>query len=172
MTDTRPILFLDVDGVLNPMTDENQDWSFVDVRSEEGFPLRLSHDMAGAVRGLGADVRWLTTWAHTEDRANPEIGGFFGWEPLPTPMIGFPRRFGNGTMCLKTAVVKEALKTPGQPVLWIDDQCEEFMRPSLAGPPQEFDPHARLIWLAPNPDVGLSRAGIDFLRQELALRGY
>jgi hypothetical protein len=148
------------------MTDENAAWAFFAVRSEEGFPLLLSEDMAAALWKITPDIRWLTTWAHTEDRANPEIGARLGWPVLPTPMIGYPRRFGDGSMWLKSRVVQDELTKPGPPVIWIDDNCEEMLAPAIWG--GEFtDPHNRLIWIAPSPDLGITKSVLDFVRTEL-----
>lgn len=166
----RPVIFLDVDGVLNPNLDENPDWDFDALVSSEGFPLLLAPAMAAALWAISTDIRWATTWAHTEDKANPDIGAFFGWPTLPTPMIGYPRRLGGGSMWAKVQVVKDELANPGPPVVWIDDNLGELMCLPQARS-EAFDPHGRLILCEPDSADGLTRKDLDHIRVRLAIRG-
>lgn len=167
---TQPIIFLDVDGVLNPQNDDNSDWSFEPLVSSEGFPLLLSREMAAALWSISTDIRWATSWAHTEDSANPDIGAFFGWPKLPTPMIGFPRQFGNGSLWVKVAVVRDELANPGPPVVWIDDQLVALMNlPMSRG--ADFDPHKRLIGCGPDSRVGLTRRQLNRIHNRASAKG-
>lgn len=165
----QPIIFLDVDGVLNPETNENADWTFTKVQTSWDITLFLSHDMAAELWAISTDIRWATSWAHTEDSANPNVGSVFGWPKLPTPMVGYPRRFGSGAMWVKSAVVRDELMRPGPPVVWIDDNCQELLA-LPAATAASFDLLGRLIWCAPNPRTGLTKRHLDDIRVELGYR--
>ncbi|MCW2707221.1 MAG: hypothetical protein JWM22_1063, partial [Frankiales bacterium] len=69
----RPLILLDVDGVLNILSDDDAPASWDLVRkgraTAEGssYPITWAPDVVEAIKGwldAGADVQWLTTWGH------------------------------------------------------------------------------------------------------------
>lgn len=115
----RPILLLDVDGVLNAVTDEPPktwtDWRITDCN---GYPIHHSPEMGRQIAALDADIVWLTTWG-LSDLANQWVGALFDWPEYPTLGMG-GSRFAPGWW--KSFVAEEYLRTqPGRPFIWIDD---------------------------------------------------
>lgn len=163
----RPILLLDVDGVLNPVpftTTWSSDWEFLPefISSEESgmWPLNVSAEMAMAITDLGCDVRWLTTWG---DHAHDNIGAAFGWRLLP--VVAQPDR---RSFSWKVKAATEILSEPGPPVVWIDDDIAEFAcRTDFT----TIDPHKRLITVCPKTNVGLTRSHISYIAERLQAHG-
>lgn len=70
----KPVIYLDVDGVLNALGHENDTWGDFELHKsvvpddipfgEMGFDLWLSKEMIKELASLPADVVWLTTWRH------------------------------------------------------------------------------------------------------------
>jgi hypothetical protein len=169
----QPIIFLDVDGVLNRLSDPHVDnpdffkfepvqyvmegngWQMV-----QGFPLRLSKEMVRELLAITTDIRWATSWTSFNDYANPCIGPLIDMPYLPTPMLDIQQRFGCGPTSAKIRVVEDELKNPGPPVIWIDDD--------VADPGAVADPHFRLIAVAPECDLGITRSDIARIKQFIA----
>lgn len=89
---TSRYLFLDVDGVLNPIVDPSGDgWEPV---PEAPFPLILNRSIGDRIAASGLEVWWLSTWG---DRANDWVAPFFGWDPCPVvPNVAPPPlKFGE-----------------------------------------------------------------------------
>ena len=159
----KPIILLDVDGVLNPCPwkpEDSPDWKFEPrwpSSTESGaFPLSLSKEMGQALADLNCQIRWLTTWILTEDFANPEIGKRLGWDRLPVCHI--ERRFSDNYW--KPTAVQKILETEGPKVVWIDDDADYYA--------QVFDgisdPFGRLLIICPDSHVGLTRDHIDTIK--------
>ncbi|GAA3078634.1 HAD domain-containing protein [Streptosporangium carneum] len=146
---TRPVLLLDVDGVLNP---------FAAPRCPPGFgeyamfvdedPVRLCPAHGRWITELGRlfDVVWATSW---NDDANRLLTPVLGISPLPVlTMPQAPFRPGA-----KVPVI--AAYAAERPAVWIDDAhtpealdwAENRQEPTL------------LITIA--PEIGLSRASVD-----------
>ena len=85
-----PLLFLDVDGVLNPFPDTPAGFSEYDFFPEDDEPVRLAavhrdwlHELASVY-----ELVWATGWG---EHANRMLSPFFG---LPRhPVVPLPRRF-------------------------------------------------------------------------------
>lgn len=80
MTETRPILLLDVDGVLNAVSDGfPMTWPKWHAAKAEGFPITWSPDMVAALSHLAerVEMRWLTTWWDMTERL-----AFLGLPPM------------------------------------------------------------------------------------------
>ena len=143
----KPILFLDVDGPLNPyaakphrrppgytthrlnpLTDDGSRWT-----AHNKHPLRvwLNPSHGPSLLGLGFDLVWATTW---EAEANELIGPRIGLPELPyvsfdrrrAPLPGMPDRTvldtlpGPGGTYFKTdQLVRWA---DGRPFVWVDDE--------------------------------------------------
>lgn len=127
----RPVLFLDVDGVLNAVMDstrrrsptaagdERLDPSFRDWRRDRrrNFRITYSIEMGRRIGALGVDIFWLTTWL---DHANSEIAPLFGWDPLP--VLGFPEYLADtGPGWWKSAAAAAFVAEHQRPFIWIDD---------------------------------------------------
>lgn len=164
---TKPILLLDVDGVLNGLGGPEAlcpDWKwnapFHSSLESGGFKLTLSREMGDAIRALDLDVRWLTTW---REHANPEVGARLGWGLLPVANREVEQdRFGSLVIDRgKGHAAKVLLANPGPPVVWIDDDAPWIGVANL-------DPHGRLVaTIQPDYLAGLSRAEIDRVRDVL-----
>ena len=82
----RPLVLLDVDGVLNalgPPDGSWDDWRYGSAAAlGRDWPIRFSPTVVAAVRGWTetADVNWLTTWGH---EANTGLGDLLGLAELP-----------------------------------------------------------------------------------------
>ncbi|MET8102805.1 hypothetical protein ABZV29_41315 [Streptomyces sp. NPDC005236] len=83
---SRPLLFLDVDGPLNPYAAQRErrpaGYTTIRVALRPGRPLRvwLHPDHGRALLALGYDLCWATSWM---DAANRWIGPVIGLPELP-----------------------------------------------------------------------------------------
>ena len=162
MRNNRPLLLIDVDGVLNPFDMDH------DLAPELGFELyRITvHDgrcfsvLLNPIHGawlneLAADfdLVWATTWGH---EANELIGPKIGLPALP---VIEPVRRG----LYRIEKFDPARKfVRGRPFAWIDDNFEYGVhdwaaRRNRAGWPA--------LLVRPNPEVGLTEAHIQTLRE-------
>lgn len=120
----RPLLFLDVDGPLNPWAAQPErrpaGYTTIRVSLHPGRALRvwLNPEHGAALLTLGFDLCWATTWM---DAANRWIG----------PVIGLPELpyvdFGAGLFALRPDSVHwktEAIVAyaGGRPFAWVDDE--------------------------------------------------
>ncbi len=115
-----PILLLDVDGVLNAVTDTPpKTWGDWQVSRANGFPIMWSPSMIAALTRIAerVEVRWLTTWWDCIERLD-----FLG---LPTFEVANTRdeyldRDGGAFSWWKLHTAKRVY-AEGRPVIWIDD---------------------------------------------------
>ncbi|KKD03457.1 hypothetical protein [Streptomyces sp. WM6386] len=120
----RPLLFLDVDGPLNPYAAqaERRPEGYTTIRAsvQPGRPLRvwLNPSHGAALLALPYDLCWATTWM---DAANRWIA----------PVIGLPRLpyvdFGDSLLVHRPDGIHwktEAIVTyaEGRPFAWVDDE--------------------------------------------------
>ncbi|MBV1853246.1 hypothetical protein [Catellatospora tritici] len=134
---TRPLLFLDVDGPLNP-------YAAKPTRRPEGYqthrmllasmaqphrpsyhrrrPLRvwLNPDHGPSLLALPYDLVWATTWT---DEANEWIAPRLGLPELPVVQWPRPRQDGPGGVFWKTATLVEW--AAGRPFAWVDDDVTD-----------------------------------------------
>ncbi|MFC4373306.1 HAD domain-containing protein [Nocardia halotolerans] len=132
---SKPLLYLDVDGVLNP-------WRAKPEKRPAGYethrltpaawlaeypspprrvkPLRvwLNPEHGPKLLALGEvfDLWWATTWEHD---ANTQIGPLIGLPELPVVEWRSTKRFGPDGVFWKTAELVE--HAAGRPFVWVDD---------------------------------------------------
>ena len=110
----RPLLLLDVDGVLNPFPECPTGFEEHDFFPEDDEPVRLARVHAEWLRELAAtfDVAWATGWG---DDANRLLGPFFGLPDCAVaPMPPIP--FGPAEK-----VPAVAAFAGERPAAWVDD---------------------------------------------------
>ncbi|MEU6401945.1 hypothetical protein [Streptomyces sp. NPDC046985] len=121
---SRPLLFLDVDGPLNPWAARPErrpeGYTTIRVALEPGRPLRvwLNPSHGPALLDLGCELCWATTWM---DAANRWIGPVVGLPELPYVDFGaglFASR-PDGVHWKTEAIVEYAA---GRPFAWVDDE--------------------------------------------------
>ena len=86
----RPLLFLDVDGVLNPFPDTPSGFDEYDFFPQDDEPVRLAEAHRDWLHQLASvyELVWATGWG---EEANRLLSPFFG---LPTyPVVPLPHRF-------------------------------------------------------------------------------
>jgi hypothetical protein len=127
----KPLILLDVDGVINDIEYVGlgtEDWKTHSFESH-GYTLLVPDYMPELIRLLCevAEVRWCTTWRH---RANDEIASFLGIEHLDVIDDGSNSRYVDWKAEAARPVVESALRE-GRRVLWIEDfwgrvPCDEM----------------------------------------------
>lgn len=157
--DGRPLILLDVDGVLNPYLGPLRD-GYVEHRlltyrvrlnMEHGVQLqKIAHE-------TGAELVWASTWEH---EANDYIGSRIGLPPLPVIEV-----------CRKNDTVDRAdyrwkfgpvlEYAAGRPLLWFDDDFmhypeyeEWFLKERMAA---GLDTYLHTV----APEVGLTQKDFD-----------
>lgn len=156
---TKPLLYLDVDGVLNPV-DPYPARDF-EARTLRGCRVLLSARHGEWLRELAEVYRlcWATTW---EDAANTHIAPVLGLPALPVVHFsGYRPQPGDPRVRLLEPI--SGLKWPpllrhadGRPFAWLDDVMPfRLVRNSLFR-------RDRLL-LRVNPEQGLERHHVDRL---------
>ena len=121
---SRPLLFLDVDGPLNPWgaqpygIPEGYTQILVALQPGRALPVWLSPAHGPALLALGYDLCWATTWM---DAANRWIAPVVGLPELPYVDFGaglFAVR-PDGVHWKTEAIVRYA---GGRPFAWVDDE--------------------------------------------------
>ncbi|MCW7943216.1 hypothetical protein AAW14_14495 [Streptomyces hygroscopicus] len=121
---SRPLLYLDVDGPLNPWAAgperRPEGYTTIRVALHPGRPLRVwLHPGHGeALLQLGYELCWASTWM---DAANRWIGPVIGLPELPYVDFG-PGLFAlrpDGVHWKTEAIVAHA---HGRPFAWVDDE--------------------------------------------------
>jgi HAD domain in Swiss Army Knife RNA repair proteins len=144
--DSKPFLFLDVDGVLCPFgITQPPNYYLVETAEGEAY-VNASHGAALRYLGSMFDIVWATMW---EDEANVVIGPALGLDRFP--FIEFTEGRADGTWKLPN-VQRYA---GDRPFVWIDDELfadayrwsENLSQPNLL--------------VRPNPNVGMTE---DHLR--------
>jgi hypothetical protein len=122
----RPLLLLDVDGVLNPLDKKSAEFvSHECVVDGVMYRVHLNPAHGGKLLALavetGAELVWATTWEHA---ANEWIGPRIGLPSLPVIAMPFPAQpsGGQGEM-FKTPHV--ATYVGSRPFVWFDDHTWE-----------------------------------------------
>lgn len=132
-SDDRPLVLLDVDGVINDLGSlRGLDRPYeVDRVPAGNFTLHIPEYMAGLIQGMCevAEVVWCTTWEHD---ANEFVAPILGIDPLPVLELELERGW-------KAAVARPALwqaHHAGRAGFWIED---------FGALPSDMPPTATLI---------------------------
>lgn len=152
----RPLLFIDIDGVLNRLV-HHLSHAQKDYVAREVFNRRLGRtftlfmDPADGPRLLSltdvVDLAWGTTW---EDEANESIGPWLGLPELPVAVRE------PGELAKAAGVMREA---GDRPFAWLDDDLGHMRTDLLAEHPQPTLP------IHVDPITGLTDAHIRQVRQ-------
>ncbi|WP_020142334.1 hypothetical protein [Terracoccus sp. 273MFTsu3.1] len=165
----KPLLFLDVDGVLNilpgvlkakkaPPTGFHE--ARVDLRNGDLRTVLINEEIGEGLRSLSDDVeiRWVSHW---NSRAN-----------LLGKMLGLPRCTfvaispWMGGSKAPTIFYEIGTRSPKRPAIWVDDECTSDdvfqMQIRISSP---------FSALRTDPAVGLRLQDIELIRSEFALLG-
>jgi len=155
----KPIWLLDVDGVLNALDKRSKDWPHYETPVCRGYVIRyapaLIERMDALVAADKVEIVWLTTWwdniihlpftnwhgyrvANTEDEYNAfrKFSGSYDWWKRP---------------------VAQRLYTPGQKMIWTDDDLA-FDRVSVEWVKSVYPD---VLGISPNTNHGLTPAHLD-----------
>ena len=160
---TRPVILLDVDGVLNAYRyDDRNGEGFGDFQTAEcyGYQITYSQKMGDRLAALDADIVWHTTWAGG-NRCNTEIGPLFGWGNLPVlAEPGWGSTHGD-YYWWKLDPAFDYIRNNPRPFVWIDDDllyefgAENTMK-SLCQP---------CLLIAPSPHTGITVAEMERIEE-------
>jgi Swiss Army Knife RNA repair-like protein len=162
----RPLLLLDIDGVLNPWAAPTCPPGYVEHRFRAGWRRTrqawLCPEHGPALRGLadrtGAELAWATNWTHD---ANTTVGAALGLPALPVIEFAGPHT-DSGPEWKFRAVARFAYD---RPLAWLDDDFD--LRPTAkAAFLARRDPPTLLVPV--HPATGLTAAELttveDWLR--------
>ena len=177
---SRPLVLLDVDGVLNALAAGGawDDWQ-VGQAVAGGRTFRIQWSPSVVARVLrwteGAEVQWLTTWGHDANSSlrhlltMPELpvaGTYDGdvevGEPVPSPSESHSGVAPAAPDALtgrwwKFDVVRRLVRSePERPLVWIDDDLL-----GAADMVQWTSAHARSLLVVPDPTSGLTADDLD-----------
>ena len=163
---TKPLLLLDIDGVLNAFPDRaGQEYTRHTI---DGSPIHLHVEVRNMVSALeeAFEIVWFTLWNH---RATPGLGPHVGladadhlttswergWEAAA--VAGYNDSAIRRLMYAKTPLLP-GLIDPQRPWVWIDDAHTQFDQEYLVA--AGLDPRTfRLV--ATDPQVGLMWADVE-----------
>jgi hypothetical protein len=150
---TRPILAVDVDGVLNAISGGKPPAGWRDARVLPGSPyssgFRIRHNPGHGAKLLaiaeetGAELTWCTTW---EDLANEHIRQLVGLPELPVVPVSTGQTRSRSTVGeMKSAALRAYAGE--RPFCWLDDEPDAAHELRDCGTPHlvvEVDPETGL----------------------------
>lgn len=156
------MLFLDVDGVLNPYAMTLPPLgAFSDFEDHvaRGFRLRLSREMGTRLAALPVELCWATTWSESiDDDVSPYCGLPSGLRVAASP----PDRQGATSTNWKLVQIRRIVETEGRPFVWVDDDALDWEGPdgTNAHAWSSTLDIAHLL-VSPDPGAGLLPGEID-----------
>lgn len=149
---SRPLLFLDVDGPLNPYAPSNSA-GYV-VRRLNGAQVRLHRSHGSRLQALPYTLVWATSW---EEDANLWIAPELRLPRLP--VVTFPDQgVQPAGLSFKTTTLLEC--AAGRPFAWVDDEITDHDRQWVA----DHHPGPALLHQV-DPAAGLTDADFHALAQ-------
>jgi hypothetical protein len=150
-TRVKPILLLDVDGVLNPFPDTPEGYSEYNFFAEDDEPIRLNSRHAEWLQELAEifDIAWVSAWGKA---ANELICPIFGLPSFPVVVLPPPPFEPH------EKVPAVAAFTEQRPAAWLEDDVTPEARAWAA---QRTVP---ALVLEVNPATGLTGDVVDELR--------
>ena len=171
MTAPRPVLLLDVDGVLNAVRrDLPEGWRR---GTFAGYVLSWDPTVVERLRTLHetgrVELQWLTTWAEMADRLLAEpLGLPRGLRTHARPEVaptGFGGRLGAVAGWWKLAAARAvAAAEPGRRIVWIDDDLAD----QAADTREWLVANGQVLVVAPAVATGLTHAELDRVESWLA----
>lgn len=189
-TSPRPLVLLDVDGVLNAVAAWGRSGAWSDWRTgvarDDGrdFPITWSPSVVAAVRSWQelAEVQWLTTWGHDANTSLrhllglPELAVAATYADADVAPSGSTDEDGpahaavapaapdrlTGRWWKFDAVRRLVRADPSRPVVWLDDD--------LAGQSDVrawMHAHTACLLVAPEPRSGLTPGQLDSVAEFL-----
>jgi len=118
----RPILLVDVDGVISLFGFDSQSPPEGRWLNVEGLPHLCSARAAEHLPALSEDfdLVWCTGW---EEKAGEHLSPLLGLDP-PPPYLSFDRNPGKGHAHWKLAAIDDHAG-PHRPLAWVDDALNE-----------------------------------------------
>jgi hypothetical protein len=156
---TKPLMLLDVDGVLNAFDGTRNIPAGYQKTVCNGYTIKWRPEVAARLRDLhdseAVEIRWLTTWA---DEANAWISPALDL-PILTVAGQVPFREKNGWW--KLVVVRDlAVAEPTTPIVWVDDDIKgdrdamAWLRTPAAD---------NVLAICPAVNVGLTDVDLDLI---------
>ncbi len=145
---SRPIWFLDIDGVINALESDHDD-RFVSTTAwtqDIEWPIRYRPsvvDFINEVHRAGlVEIRWLTTWEHD---AGKSLAPAVGLDDFNAYLMT------DNALWWKADIVAQSMRKEGRPIIWTDDEIDSM------GVSHWFDaaPVSALL-ASTNPDLGLA----------------
>ena len=163
----KPLLLVDVDGVLNPFGRPDPDFRRYECEVEgDAYTVHLNTRHGTRLLELaletGSELVWATTWQH---HANEWIGPRIGLPELPVVPIG-PSEPGVYGEMFKTPHV--AAYVGSRPFVWFDDQVWREDEEYLRGHQGLND----FLLVHVEPKQGLTWRHLAMARQWLTLSGF
>lgn len=131
----KPLILLDIDGVLNPFQRPGPDWerhrcacggTTYDLFLNSGHGPKL----LALAKETGAELAWATTWEHDANRA---VGPLVGLPQLPVIEVLKGEDVEPYGVYFKTPAVAEFVNR--RPFVWFDDEVNRADRLWLKGHP-------------------------------------
>jgi hypothetical protein len=161
MIDPRPLLLIDVDGVLNPFAARSCPAGFTEHKLA-GYKVRLNPAHGAALTALHDEglyeLVWATTW---EAQADSLIAARVGL-PRGLPVIVFPKDDDYEGWTWKLPAVRAY--AADRPLAWLDD---DLGRDAEAWARDRSAAGITTVLIGPNPGTGLVAAHFERLRRIL-----